>query len=1150
QDLTFEQEIKATATGGFVLPIGGSDLAGNTVENQLTLNFDLLLVPALITIEDVDGGETIAVVGHAGASKPNSIITINSGFFNSGTTISDDQGQFVVQMKPFGTAKIKATNSGNEAEADLTYIIKTRIAGMVRNIDDQSLPGVKVRIAGSDKFATTDISGAFSIENPPTGVQSLIFDASVLNTDNIKYSNASVSVNIGYNKESVLEDAIYLAPVVIDGTETLITEQGGGVITHPSVPGVSVTIPSGVKTIFPDGTNRGVASVRKSLSKFATTPVPDFAVPDEIIHLEPSGLRFTEPVELILPNDNELPPGVEFVIFSMDNAKGTWEVDGIAQVDPSGNFVKTKEGMGITHFSPKYAAPIGPVIRKYTDVGERGVNSLDGGLARSIQMPSFKSNGSDISPTLIYNSKWARPSATVTNYFSIPERRVQYTSAVAVTATQDGIFSKPDIKTDYCFTDEESESKKCYEDYFEYWRDHDDLYGLQAVKDTAWYEPSEIKTNFYVGALGLQEQTFDDFFTKDPSELNAKEGKWGDVPNQTLISFGVDLKKQNGEFFESGIYPTLADYEIKLKRITIRSVKYLDIIRENGFGKGNGIRDADTKVRYAEETYEEEQIKEALPSSVSMPVYVQNHVKSSVGRGWKVGGVQRIFNPGSHRILLEEGTGELSQYNADISIETLKTFSAEDKVDFSRGVSLDSWPEVVLPKKEDDGTTRLVKFDLSSKLSTEMPLGQSLENTKSFLKTARLCPVGQQRKGPNEKFVEHKWDFTIPNIVSGLYVAPNGQVFGTNSNQHQLFSGNGGAFSNIAGFLDDLPAPNTYEKNNATSLREWCFRTYGTDCVKDPSPIKVESCPNFTQIRTLQVWFKYTGHGATAQYNNGVNVNIGTGKIPSKTPTLEGFNSPMGIVGGPDGLIYVADTGNNRIVKVDPVSGEIYLVNGSGQAELKRPDGSVDLISVSSPRGLAFDNSGNLYATFKSGHVTVINVNSNTSRMKVVAGAALDDESSELVDIAPATRFSMVSPTGIVVDSENTFLYVADTLKNRIVQVDLAGEVASTIAGNGNDVCGDVGDGGSSLSACISRPTWLGFDDNKNLLVTDTGNKSIRRISLNGNVNSVASYLPKNLDNSTLKKMDDGSYERVRRNGIVDVFNAEGLHTSSKDRVG
>ena len=295
EDLSFESEIKALSTGNFGLSIVGIDLAGNTINYELPLVFDLILVPNLISIESIENGDKLLVVGMAGSTKPNTNISIVPGFFGTESTVSDAAGAFSVEVKPFSSAKIKASNGSQEVEDTLTYAIRTRIAGMVKNIDGQSLPGVKVRVSGSNVEATTDVSGSFSIDLPPTGDRQLIIDASVLNTDFIKYSNVEVGVNVSYNRNNILEEPIFLAPLVIDGSETLITESGGTIIQNSNVPGVEIAIQSGTKATFPNGELRGVASISKSPSAMTVVPVPEFAVAKEVIHLEPSGLVFDKP---------------------------------------------------------------------------------------------------------------------------------------------------------------------------------------------------------------------------------------------------------------------------------------------------------------------------------------------------------------------------------------------------------------------------------------------------------------------------------------------------------------------------------------------------------------------------------------------------------------------------------------------------------------------------------------------------------------------------------------------------------------------------------------------------------------------------------------------------------------------------------------
>jgi sugar lactone lactonase YvrE len=81
-------------------------------------------------------------------------------------------------------------------------------------------------------------------------------------------------------------------------------------------------------------------------------------------------------------------------------------------------------------------------------------------------------------------------------------------------------------------------------------------------------------------------------------------------------------------------------------------------------------------------------------------------------------------------------------------------------------------------------------------------------------------------------------------------------------------------------------------------------------------------------------------------------------------------------------------------------------------------------------------------------------------------------------------------------------LFVVDHLNDRVRVVGTDG-IVTTIAGNG--VLGsDLGDGGPATAASLFHPNYLAFAPDGSLYVTDRDNQRIRRIDLDGNINTVA----------------------------------------------
>ena len=100
----------------------------------------------------------------------------------------------------------------------------------------------------------------------------------------------------------------------------------------------------------------------------------------------------------------------------------------------------------------------------------------------------------------------------------------------------------------------------------------------------------------------------------------------------------------------------------------------------------------------------------------------------------------------------------------------------------------------------------------------------------------------------------------------------------------------------------------------------------------------------------------------------------------------------------------------------------------------------------------------------------------------------------------PATSAALNGPMSAVLDSQGD-LYVSDTSNCRIRKIKKTG-VISTFAGTG--ICGYSGDGGPAHSARLHYPFWIAFDTRGNLLVADSGNDAIRRITPTGIITTIA----------------------------------------------
>jgi sugar lactone lactonase YvrE len=172
---------------------------------------------------------------------------------------------------------------------------------------------------------------------------------------------------------------------------------------------------------------------------------------------------------------------------------------------------------------------------------------------------------------------------------------------------------------------------------------------------------------------------------------------------------------------------------------------------------------------------------------------------------------------------------------------------------------------------------------------------------------------------------------------------------------------------------------------------------------------------------------------------------------------------PAGIALDGLGSLYIADTNNQRIRKVNISTGIITTVAGSGSVGYSCAAGGATAVGLHNPFGVAADGLGNIY----------IADTYNQCIRKVASGnittLAGNGQASFGGDGGPATSAALNYPTGVAVDGIGN-IYIADVANNRVRMVSPLGTI-TTLAGTG--VAGFSGDGGPATGARLYNPTGV-----------------------------------------------------------------------------
>ena len=171
-------------------------------------------------------------------------------------------------------------------------------------------------------------------------------------------------------------------------------------------------------------------------------------------------------------------------------------------------------------------------------------------------------------------------------------------------------------------------------------------------------------------------------------------------------------------------------------------------------------------------------------------------------------------------------------------------------------------------------------------------------------------------------------------------------------------------------------------------------------------------------------------------------------------------------------------------------------------AEVFPGTGPRDLGGTDSPLGVAVDTQGNVYIADTGNH-RVRRVNRGgtiTDDRGYGLGRTPGESRGFSGDGGPATAAQLSGPRGVAVDGQGN-VYIADYYNNRVRKVNPGGTI-TTIAGTG--MRGDFGDGGTAVSAQLDGPTGVAVDGKGNVYIADHGNDRVRRVSPGGKITTIA----------------------------------------------
>jgi|GEM_PF-2234979 len=198
------------------------------------------------------------------------------------------------------------------------------------------------------------------------------------------------------------------------------------------------------------------------------------------------------------------------------------------------------------------------------------------------------------------------------------------------------------------------------------------------------------------------------------------------------------------------------------------------------------------------------------------------------------------------------------------------------------------------------------------------------------------------------------------------------------------------------------------------------------------------------------------------------------------------------------GNLFIADSGSQRIRRVDATTGIMTSVAGSSCQSFSGDGGPATNACINLPQGLAVDSGGNLWIS-DTFNARIRRVDARTGIINTVAGSGA--QIGPISDV-PATSAALRRPQGITLDSTGNFFF-ADRNLNRIFKVDAVTGIIQVVAGGGPFDPVGFGDGGPALSATLDNPSDVIVDPAGLLYICDFLQHRIRKVDGSGIITTI-----------------------------------------------
>jgi sugar lactone lactonase YvrE len=265
--------------------------------------------------------------------------------------------------------------------------------------------------------------------------------------------------------------------------------------------------------------------------------------------------------------------------------------------------------------------------------------------------------------------------------------------------------------------------------------------------------------------------------------------------------------------------------------------------------------------------------------------------------------------------------------------------------------------------------------------------------------------------------------------------------------------------------------------------------------LSNPRRVALDSSGNLyvSDYNNNRVLF-YPAGSTTATRVYGQNSSFTSNTANNGGISATSLNQPKSVAVDASGNLYIADTGNNRVLFYpagSTTATRVYGQNGSFTSNAL--NGSLGVASASTlnqPGGVSTDASGNLYIADTNNN-RVLFFSSGSTTATTVYGQLLSFVTNTADSpLGTPSASNLNQPISATIDSSGN-LYVADLGNNRVLFYPSGSTTATRVYGQAGSFTSNTANNGGVSATSLSSPYGVAIDANGNIYIVDTGNNRI-----------------------------------------------------------